>query len=271
MARTEGRGARAIKRLFLDRYKPGATEIAFHRDDLQAAARLEGIDLPKNAGAVIYDYRYRTTLPKAIRDLAPKDKPHWIIRGSGKSKYRFAAVTRDCYLPQPTRKVTLIPDATPEIIAKYALDDEQAMLARLRYNRLIDTFTRVTCYSLQSHLRTETEETGQLETDELYVGVDRNGAHYVLPVQAKGIRDKLGVVQILQDFELCATKFGDAIPRPIGAISMGAGRIALMEFSLREGDIPAIRNEHHFKLVPAKAIDESTLDTYRKQAERPRS
>ena len=44
-----------------------------------------------------------------------------------------------------------IPDATPGIVQKYALADEQALLAKLRYNRLLDIFTGVTCYSLQNH------------------------------------------------------------------------------------------------------------------------
>lgn len=40
---------------------------------------------------------------------------------------------------------------------------------------------------------------GGVETDEHYVGVDRQGIHYALPVQAKGGRDHLSVVQIEQD------------------------------------------------------------------------
>ena len=43
---------------------------------------------------------------------------------------------------------TKIPDATPGIIAKYASTDEQGLLAKLRYNRLLDILTGTTCYSL---------------------------------------------------------------------------------------------------------------------------
>jgi len=88
----------------------------------------------------------------------------------------------------------------------YSLSDEQALLARLRYNRLVDIFTGITCYSLQNHLRTHVREIGQIETDEVYIGVDRGGAHYVIPVQAKGGRDLLSVVQIEQDIEMCSNK-----------------------------------------------------------------
>jgi hypothetical protein len=45
----------------------------------------------------------------------------------------------------------------------------------MRYNRLLDIFTGVACYSLQNHLRTTVPDVGQVETDELYVGVDKNG------------------------------------------------------------------------------------------------
>lgn len=58
------------------------------------------------------------------------------------------------YLPTNMMMETKIPNATPAIIAMYALSDEQALLAKVRYNRLVAVFTGVTCYSLQSHLRT---------------------------------------------------------------------------------------------------------------------
>lgn len=39
--------------------------------------------------------------------------------------------------------------------------DEQALLTRARYNRLIDVFTGLTCYSVQNHLRTTVNNTGE--------------------------------------------------------------------------------------------------------------
>ena len=91
-------------------------------------------------------------------------------------------------IPNQNLAVTKIPDATPGIIAKYAFSDEQALLTRIRANRLIDIFLGIACYSLQNHLRTTVVGMGQVETDEIYVGVDKGGSHYVVPVQAKGGR-----------------------------------------------------------------------------------
>ncbi len=157
---------------------------------------------------------------------------------------------------------TKVPDSTPGVIAKYALNDEQALLAKLRYNRLIDIFTGVACYSLQNHLRTTVPSVGQVETDEIYIGVDRRGAHYVFPVQAKGGHDKLGVVQIEQDFALCADKFPSLICRPIAAQFMGKDLIALFELEHGENGI-AVTMEKHYRLVPPKEVTATDLDTYR--------
>ena len=157
---------------------------------------------------------------------------------------------------------TKAPNATPGVIARHALSDEQALLAKLRYNRLIDIFTGVTCYSLQSHLRTTVKNVGQVETDEIYVGVDRRGAHYVLPVQAKGGRDRISIVQIEQDVALCAEKFPGLICRPIGAQFMAGDLIALFEFE--EGDTgTVIAAEKHYRLVPFEEMTEADLEAYR--------
>ena len=46
--------------------------------------------------------------------------------------------------------------------------NEQELLAIVRYNRLIDIFLGITCYSLQNHLQTTITGIGQVETNEIY-------------------------------------------------------------------------------------------------------
>jgi hypothetical protein len=143
----------------------------------------------------------------------------------------------------------------------YALTDEQALLARLRYNRLLDIFSRVTCYSLQSHLRTTVPNVGQVETDEVYVGVDRRGAHYVLPVQAKGKKDRLSLVQVRQDIAVCRHKFPNLICRSIGAQFMEDAVIALFEFEENARDV-TVALERHYRLVPSDELTAEELRRY---------
>lgn len=160
---------------------------------------------------------------------------------------------------------TKVPDATPGIVMKYALNDEQGLLARVRYNRLIDIFMGITCYSLQNHLRTTVPDMGQVETDELYIGIDKHGAQYIFPVQAKGGTDKLGIVQILQDLALCAHRFPGLIRRGIAAQFIDATLIALLAFEEdehREEGVSLV-TERHYRLVSAEDISDSDLGVYR--------
>jgi hypothetical protein len=257
------RYSRIIEKIFLSRFKPGASEVLFEREDLIRVARKLGVKLPKNLGDVIYSFRYRTPLPESIRRKAPEGK-EWIIRPAGPAKYCFVAIERAMVQPSKMLAQTKVPDATPGVIQMYALSDEQALLAKLRYNRLIEVFTGVTCYSLQNHLRTTVPKLGQIETDEIYVGVDKKGVHYVLPVQAKGGNDRLSIVQIEQDIAMCATKFQHLICRAIGAQFMQDDLIALFEFEQGKQGISIVA-EKHYRLVPGEEVTEADLMSYRER------
>lgn len=254
---------RIIEKIFHAKFKPGAKQFDFERHEIVQVSRKLGVSLPKNLGDVIYSYRYRTALPESIRATAPKGET-WQIRGVGKAKYRFVRMADRPIAPSPTLTATKVPDATPGVIALYALNDEQALLATIRYNRLIDIFTGVTCYSLQNHLRTTAPQIGQVETDEIYVGLDKRGAHYVFPVQAKSRKERLGVIQIEQDMAVCVSKFPVLICRPIGAQFMEDGVIALFEFGHDDRGI-GVASEKHYKLVPPDEIKEEDLLAYRSQ------
>ncbi|MCI0523886.1 MAG: endonuclease, partial [Acidobacteria bacterium] len=175
-----------ISDIFKSLYPGGsASEFEFERDEILTSVEKLKIKRPKNLGDVIYTFRYRRKLPPDILATQPKGK-HWLILGAGDARYRFRLSDLAYVEPTAGLLVRKIPDATPEIITQYALSDEQALLAKIRYNRLIDTFLGVTAYSLQNHLRTKISNYGQIEIDELYVGVDARGAQFIIPVQAKG-------------------------------------------------------------------------------------
>jgi hypothetical protein len=258
---TPNRYSRLIEKVFFYHYKKGAREVLVEREDIERAARDLGMKLPKNLGDVIYSFRYRVPLPDSIMARAPAGH-QWMILPGGPSRYKFVASTFVNIVPSTMMVETKVPDSTPGIIGMYALDDEQALLAKVRYNRLVDIFTGVTCYSLQSHRRTAVTGIGQVETDEIYIGLDRRGAHYVFPVQAKGGRDALSVVQIEQDFAMCADRFPSLICRPIAAQFMLDDLIAL--FSFEEGDKGvAVLSEKHYRLVPPEQLTPEELQTYR--------
>lgn len=254
-----------LEHVFLEHYKLGDTEVLFTKDEFEAAALRLDIVLPKNVPDVIYTFRYRADMPSGIEALAPSDR-HWIIRGMGRGQYKFSAVTAAArVVPSERLILTKIPDSTPELIRAKALGDEQSLLALVRYNRLIDVFLGVSAHSLQNHLRTTVKGIGQVEVDEVYLAVDRHGVQYVIPVQAKGGNDQIGVVQIEQDLGMCAEKFADMVARPVAAQFMGDGVIALFELGLQDDEIVVVR-ENHFKLVPYRDITPEERELYARQA-----
>jgi hypothetical protein len=262
--RTEDRASNRykalIEKIFLDRYQDGATRVEFERQHLVSAAQALGLDVPRNLGDVVYSLRYRTSMPEAIVRTQPEGM-EWVIEGAGRARYVIKLVRAARIVPNPDLVVIKIPDATPEIVTAYALSDEQALLAKVRYNRLVDVFLGLAGYSLQSHLRTTVASIGQVEIDEIYVGVDRYGRQFVLPVQAKGGSDQLSVVQTRQDIACCAEKYPTLICRAVSAQFMSGDVIALFELTLEGEDVKVV-DEKHYRLVPGDSIGEGDLSSY---------
>ncbi len=264
MARSDGSSNRykaIISAIFFDHWKKNSKEFEFARAEIKEQARQLRIELPDNLGDVPYSFRYRVPLPDEIINTQPKGM-EWIIEGAGRSRYRFRLVQATRIRPRADLLQIAIPDSTPEIIRAYALDDEQALLAIVRYNRLIDTFLGLTTYSLQNHLRTTVKGIGQIEIDELYIGLDKRGCHYVIPVQAKGGSDQIGVVQTTQDIRFAEEKFPGLECRAIAAQFMDGQAVALFELALVVDEIKVV-DEKHYKLVPARELDANAIRDYR--------
>ncbi len=270
MSQPQNRYTQILQAIFLRHYQPGVTELAFDRTEIGQVAAELGIEPPKNVGDLLSSFRYRSTMPDLIRETAPEGY-EWIIRSRGRAQYRLVLARKVSISPTAHLAEIKIPDATPGVITRYALSDEQALLAKVRYNRLVDIFTGLTCNSLQNHLRTAVRGIGQVETDEVYVGLDKHGAHYVLPVQAKGRADRVGVVQIEQDLAMCAAKFPTLICRPIAAQfveEVHGDRIAMFELADTEEGI-RVAAERHYLLVAASELTAEELQAYRRRAAEP--
>ncbi|RSZ56861.1 endonuclease [Massilia atriviolacea] len=249
-----------IARVFSDHYTESAVEFEFTRDEIEHIAHSLEIKLPKNLGDIFYSFRYRAELPEIITRTALEGR-EWIIQGAGRSRYRFKQVRLNRIVPREELLTIKIPDSTPEIINAYALTDEQALLAKVRYNRLIDIFLGITAYSLQNHLRTTVSDVGQIEIDEIYVGINRHGRQFVVPVQAKGGSDKHGVVQTQQDIVCCAQKFPGLTCRAVSAQFMADNRIAMFELTVQGEEIKVV-DEKHYQLVTANSITADDLSLY---------
>lgn len=246
--------------IFKNHYKPGKTQFEFSRGEFVEIARSLDIALPKNFGATIYSFRFRSALPPEIVATARKGT-EWGIELAGKGQYRFKLGKLVRIVPRPDRIAIKIPDATPEIITAYALSYEQSLLAKVRYNRLVDIFLGIATYSLQNHLQTVVSGMGQIEVDEMYVGVNRYGQQFVVPVQATGGTNQLGVAQVRHDIACSLEKFPRLTCRPISAQFRSDDVIALFELAV-EGDDVKVVEEKHYRLVPSDQIGADDLRLY---------
>ena len=248
---------RIIEEIFNAHYRTGETSVPFERREIEETARRLGIDVPKNLGDLVYSIRYRMPMPESIVATAALDR-QWAILPAGRSVYEFRQVRFSEIKPNALLARTDIPDATPGAISLYALSDEQALLATVRYNRLIDIFSGLACYSLQNHLRTsvpiwnplrQRNESTQVETDELYVGIDKHGQHFAIPVEAKGESDSLNIVQIWQNALVCRSKLAGLPVRCIAVQAISDSVIALIELQTSDIDDIAVVEEKHYQLV----------------------
>ena len=253
-----------VAEIFERNYKKGRQSVEFKRDEIELVALKLGIKLPKNQGDVLYSFRFRKALPPSITSTAPEGY-EWVIQLAGQALYRFKLVRYNRIRPNPELLQIKVPQATPDIITKYAMTDEQATLAKVRYNRLIDMFLGITAYSLQSHLRTTVACIGQIEIDEVYVGLNKHGAHFIVPVQAKGGGDQIGTVQTMQDIVWCREKFPTVICRPVAAQFLTSETIAMFELTVVDDEIKVVE-ERHYKLVSKSDISDEELARYRSKS-----
>lgn len=264
MARQELSGYdKVIQKVFFDNYEEGSEEVKFSRSELERAPDLLGIKDHKNLGDIPYSYRYRKQLPKSIRDTAPEGRD-WVVLPDGDAKYAFKLWALTTITSTTNHLQIKIPDSTPGLIDRYAMSDEQALLAILRYNRLIDIFLNMTCYHLQSHLRTKVRNVGQIEIDDLYIGVKSNGVHYLVTVQAKGKNDKLSTVQFWQDAQFAKERRPELVSMHVGAAFL-ANKAGVVLYSIVESeDEMMVADEQHFRLVPSSELSEAEVRQYKK-------
>jgi len=122
--------------------------------------------------------------------------------------------------------------AIPEVVEGLLRQDEQSLLTRILYNRLIDIFTGLTCFHIQNHYRSNVKAVGQVELDALYVGINTTGELFVIPIEAKSQNEAemMGRVQISQMAKLVRQDFPNLQRRIIAVKVLADDSIGIVEF-----------------------------------------
>ena len=132
---------------------------------------------------------------------------------AGRSSYAFILLKNPPRLEIPFQDYQPVPiyNSIPEIVDGLLRQDEQSLLTRILYNRLVDIFSGLTCFHIQNHYRSFVTDLGEVELDALYVGVNKQGELFVIPIEAKSQseNDLIGRVQISQMIKLVKQDFGN--------------------------------------------------------------
>ena len=204
-----------IAALFKKKYRKGCKEIEFTLDEIRSTAEKLGI-ITRNPGDVIYRMRSRTKLPDEILSLGFN-----IIRQVGRGKYRFEKAS-STLIQCPPGVVTEAIDLTPLPVRRLlpeelAEADEQAILSIVHYCGLLSHFTGLQVFRLRSHVRKSVTGVGQVEVDEVDVGVALRDDEVpvILPIEAKASPDAINRVQVAAQVAFAKHYFPDHEIRPI--------------------------------------------------------
>jgi hypothetical protein len=242
-----------LVKVFFHHYYEGETYLRFSKDELAEACKACGVTV-KNIPDIIYTYRARRVLPESIRKTG-----HWAIEPAGRGFYAFRLLQNSPHFNIPFQDFTPINvyNALPELVETLLRNDEQSLLTRILYNRLVDIFTGLTCFHIQNHYRSFVNDVGEVELDALYAGVDKKGQLYILPIEAKSQSESemIGRVQISQMAKLVRQDFAHLNRRILAVKHLRDGTIAVVEFDDQvEPDDFSIVAVSRFRLIRQEQI-----------------
>lgn len=242
-----------ILEVFLCHYREGATYLKFQKDELADACRKHDITV-RNIPDIIYTYRTgRRMLPPKILATG-----HWAIEPAGRGAYAFRLLRNPPHFDIPFGDYAPVGiyNAIPEVVEGLLRRDEQSLLTRVLYNRLVDIFTGLTCFHIQNHYRSFVAGMGEVELDALYVGVDKTGTLYVLPIEAKSQDESemIGRIQVSQMAKLVRQDFPRLRRRVLAVKDLADRTIAMVEFDdHEEPDDFGIVSVSRFRLIRREA------------------
>lgn len=230
--------ARVIERVFSEKLeKYDANEpIPFRRADLERA--IEELDVSVgNVPDIPYTYRSRRQLPENILDRGYTAVVIDDSREGEDPTYLFTR--REQLIPIPEdvdREQNTSTSLLPDPVRRYISDDEQGALTQVRYAGLLDEFTGLDTYHLQSHLRMRVSGR-EAELDDLYIGVSDDGSHHALAVEAKGADETLNKNQLARNTRGIENKpeYPDSV-RTLGVKLDDDGQFFLFEFDVSGHD-----------------------------------
>ncbi|MCX6049954.1 MAG: hypothetical protein NT075_33060 [Chloroflexi bacterium] len=164
--------------------------------------------------------------------------------------------------PSPLWAKSKVVDLTPTNINEFDLNEKQLLLARIRYNRLIDFFTGCDCFSLQRNDQITDTNTNKIENIEIYFGTRARDGQFIIPVKSFDRQEKILVRKISQDFTAYEAEFPTLHCIPIAAQWMEEHTLALFSFSRRYDGFWLSEEKHYQLMSPTELLPEALSSNY---------
>lgn len=256
-----------IKRVFEKKADEYGTEeeLPFRRSDIEDAMDELEISVG-NVPDIPYAYRSRRPLPDEIAEYGYTAVIIDDTREGSDPTYMFTK--QDQLIPVPSDDdvdeiYTTTTAALPKPVRAYIGQDEQGALTQVRYAGLLEDFTGLDAYHLQSHLRMRVNGR-EAELDDLYVGVDEYEEHHAITVEAKGDGETLNRNQLIRNTRGIEHK--SSYPNSVETLAVKVdenGHFYLFEFDVYQEDgEDKLSTERVWKYKFESEESDSTLDSF---------
>lgn len=224
----EAKAERILLRIIEKKAEPSSTEIEFTATDIIKTAAELGLSYG-NPHDLVYYFRRRKGFPESLLERGFNE-----LKTVGKGRFLLVKSTVPPAITFPQDiAITKIPDATPQIVYERCGGNEQALLTRVRYSRLVDCFTGLSCWHLQGHYRTTVEGGFQIEIDEFYLGCNLDGTWFGIPIEAKTKRERGGIGrdQVTAMVKFCLESHPDLKCVPLVIKELDDGTILFLQMT----------------------------------------
>jgi hypothetical protein len=209
---------------------PSSGDLLFTQADLRHAATELGLEA-RNFPDLTYNLRSRSVLPAEITEAG-----YTAIAIRGRGKYALVTGEDKVEVPAGTEVVEFSTAKIPRAIRDILRADEQSILSAIRYLDIVTAFMGVRAYHLQGHLRTSGSLGQQVEADDVWVGVKPDKSRMILPVEAKGPRERIGRHQMMSTIDAVLKKITGFPVVPLAAQLEESGLLVLIEFAFQLAD-----------------------------------